>query len=289
MQNEPFSLPAVLPNSRSRRHRFVCNNYSDSDISYLDSLSCRYIVYGKENAPTTGTPHLQGFVVWHSAKTISSARTILRRCDVRTCEATSLANSMYCKKDGDFVERGDLPAEPSANGRAEIDRWNLAWDCAKTGDFEAIPSDIRIRSYTTLKRIHQDYMPAVLPLAGVCGTWIHGLSGTGKTRAVLAAYPDCYIKPRNLWWDGYQGESVVLLDDVDKYDVRLGGVLKHWADFAPFIAEVKGGSKKIRPQKLIVTSQYRLTEIWTDNETIDALSRRFVVIEKIRDQNIILL
>jgi len=61
--------------------------------------------------------------------------------------------------------------------------------------------------------------------------------------------------------DGYLDEPVVLLDDVDKFDRALGGRLKHWADFAPYIGEIKGGSRRIRPEKLIVTSQYTIEDI----------------------------
>lgn len=125
-----------------------------------------------------------------------------------------------------------------------------------------------------------DYMPRIEPLADVCGIWIFGESGAGKTRTVLAKYPDAYIKPRNNWWDGYQEEEVVVVDDVDKFDVALGGKLKHWGDFAPFIAEIKGGSRKIRPRLVIVTSQYTIGDIWKDRETQDALARRFRLVEK---------
>lgn len=131
-------------------------------------------------------------------------------------------------------------------------------------------------------------MPAVQPLDGVCGVWIHGLSGSGKTRAVLKAYPTCYIKPRNIWWDGYQNEEVVLVDDIDIFDRPLGGKLKHWADFSPFIGESKGGGLRLRPKKLIVTSQYKISDIWSDQETLDALMRRFTIIEKIQGQDIII-
>lgn len=123
-------------------------------------------------------------------------------------------------------------------------------------------------------------MPKVAPLPSVCGIWIYGLSGSGKTRAVLSLYPDCYIKPRNVWWDGYQSEEVVLVDDMDVFDKALGGKLKHWADFSPFIGETKGSSSRIRPFKLIVTSQYRISEIWEDEQTREALGRRFTVFEK---------
>jgi len=131
-----------------------------------------------------------------------------------------------------------------------------------------------------------DYMPRIDPLADVCGIWVFGESGAGKTRAVLAKYPDAYIKPRNNWWDGYQEEETIIVDDVDKFDVALGGKLKHWGDFAPFIAEIKGGSRKIRPKLVIVTSQYTIGDIWKDNETKDALARRFRLVEKVADRDI---
>lgn len=131
-------------------------------------------------------------------------------------------------------------------------------------------------------------MPAVEPLQSVCGIWLFGESGVGKTRAVLGAYPTAFIKPRNQWWDGYQEEEVVCIDDVDKFDVSLGGRLKHWGDFAPFIGEFKGGSRRIRPRLVIVTSQYVIGDIWKDRETIEALGRRFKLIEKLAGIDVVL-
>jgi len=281
-------MQVVVSTPRHRHFVFTLNNWTAADIDYLDSLPVRYLVYGKETAPSTGTPHLQGYIVFANGKTVTAARTVLRRCRIAVAAGTPSQASVYCKKDGDFVERGDLPADPAQRGSDEADRWITAWDSAKRGDFEAIPADIRIRSYSTLKRIFQDYMPAVLPLPDVCGIWIFGLSGSGKTRSVLQSFPDAFIKPRNQWWDGYQDEPTVLLDDVDKFDVKLGGALKHWADFAPFIAEIKGGSKKIRPRQLIITSQYCIGDIWQDAETRTALTRRFRFIEKIGGVDIII-
>jgi hypothetical protein len=153
---------------------------------------------------------------------------------------------------------------------------------------ESIDADIRIRCYPSLRRIEKDYMPPMERLDGPCGIWIHGVAGCGKTRSVMDAYPDLYPKPRNIWWDGYQNETVVLLDDIDKFNIGLGGLLKHWSDAYPFIGEAKGTSRKIRPTKFFVTSQYTIEDIWQDEPTREALRRRFNVIEKVLGQGIII-
>lgn len=278
-----------MPRSaRTRAYCFTWNNYPDTAEATLRALETRYIIFGKERAPGTGTPHLQGYVYWPNAKTVSACRRALPGCHVIMARGSPSSNRSYCSKEGDYVECGDLPSDAEAGGRDERSRWDLARLAAQEGRFETICSDIYLRCYGTIQRIFSDHMPRPMPLPGVCGLWIWGESGCGKTRAVVSAFPDCFIKPRNCWWDGYKGEAVVLVDDVDKFDVRLGGYFKHWADFTPFIGEVKGRSNRIRPSKLIVTSQYTIEEIWEDRQTRDALGRRFTVINKVAGQDIIL-
>lgn len=275
--------------SRSRHRNFTWTwNSPPDDLSALLALPTRYLCYGKETAPSTGRPHLQGFVSFSSAKTLSAAIKLLPGCHVAVSRGTAAQNRDYCSKEGDFFERGECPATPADGGSLERARWDQAWTLAKAGRLEDIDADIRLRYYATIRKIGMDYMPSRAPLESTCGIWIFGESGCGKTRAVMSTYPDAYPKPRNTWWDGYQDEDIVLLDDVDKFNVSLGGYLKHWADFCPFIGERKGGSIKIRPKKFIVTSQYRIEDIWLDDETREALARRFVVIEKIAGQDIII-
>lgn len=44
--------------------------------------------------------------------------------------------------------------------------------------------------------------------------WIVGKSGVGKSWYAKSFMP--YMKAQNKWWDGYEGQSEVLIDDFDK-------------------------------------------------------------------------
>jgi len=273
----------AMPRPTQRRSRAFCftfNNASVTDEELLLSLDCRYIVFGRELAPTTGTPHLQGFIYFTNGKTLRAARTALPGCHVEVAITVDEAIA-YCKKEGDFVEKGIKPASQQERGDAEKARWQSAWDFAKAGDIESIPADIRLRQYGSIRRIERDYMRPPALLSSPCGIWIHGPAGTGKTHSVYESYPELYSKNASKWWDGYQGQAVVLLDDIGpteaSWSVRH---LKMWSDRYPFIADNKGGSINIRPSKFIVTSQYTIETLFLDVETREALCRRFTVVEK---------
>lgn len=71
--------------------------------------------------------------------------------------------------------------------------------------------------------------------------WIYGESGTGKTRYAVGNYPKAYRKDHTKWWDGYNGESEVILDDLGKDHGYIGHYLKLWADRYAINGETKGG------------------------------------------------
>lgn len=279
-------------NGRSRSWCFTTNNYSEQQIEQLGLLECRYLLYGKELGSQTGTRHLQGYVVFKNAHRFNTVRGLLPGSSIRIARGNSLQNYNYCTKEGrEIFEKGERPLTPGEKGDQEKERWQQVIDAAKSGDLEKIQSDapdVFVRQYHTIKRIQQDFMETPEDLPDVCGLWITGLSGAGKSHAAYNTYPQAFRKPRNKWWDGYMGQEVVVIDDIGLTDIWAGGFLKNWADKFGFIGEFKGGSRTLRPRKLIVTSQYKIDQLWPDQETKDALERRFTVVEKIKNQNIII-
>lgn len=91
---------------------FTLNNYSDADITVLYQLgqTVKYLVFGKE-VGTSGTPHLQGFIVFHSNTRRNAAKLLIsNRAHLQVARGSAEQASLYCKKDNDFTEFGSLPA-----------------------------------------------------------------------------------------------------------------------------------------------------------------------------------
>ena len=88
-----------------------------------------------------------------------------------------------------------------------------------------------------------------------------------------------YPKLNNKWWDGYQGQQICIMEDVDKDTIKfLHHHLKIWADRWGFIGETKGGAVAPNHRWLVVTSNYSIHEILKDLEDrqlAQAITRRF--------------
>jgi len=128
-------------------------------------------------------------------------------------------------------------------GEATKEKWEQTKELAINGKIDEIDADVFIKYYTTLN-------------------------------------PDAYMKLPNKWWDGYQQQEYVIIDDFDKNHAVLGYHLKIWADRYAFSAEVKGSTIMIRPRNIIVTSNYHPKDIWGESpNTLGPILRRFRVTE----------
>lgn len=117
--------------------------------------------------------------------------------------------------------------------------WEEVKTKAQTGKLNEIPADIYVKHYHNLKAIAKDNLKPQREDGERDCRWYHGASGAGKSRRAFEEFPEAYRKMGNKWWDGYQGQKAVILEDLDPGHSVLGYHLKIWADRYPFIAESK--------------------------------------------------
>ena len=158
---------------KSRGYVFTVNNYTDEDIEYLDNFDCQYIIYGKEEAPTTGTKHLQGYVHFTNARSASSVRKLLKTYHIERRMGSIEQAVNYCKKEGNFKERGQLQITSMKN------QWAEAITLAEKGQVEVIKEEF--------PRLYLQYRKTFLsmqkfdtkPLEGdLQNEWWYGPTGT---------------------------------------------------------------------------------------------------------------
>ena len=121
---------------------FTLNNYTTEEVHACETAvgnrGIKYIIWGCEIAPNTGTPHLQGYMQTNDAhfdriKTLISSRLHLERQKGDSRQAVD-----YCKKDGQWEEHGSYvhiaaPAERQGK-RKDLDAVKEAIDAGKTFD-----------------------------------------------------------------------------------------------------------------------------------------------------------
>lgn len=134
-----------------------------------------------------------------------------------------------------------------------------------------------ITYYRSLKSIISDNPTSPEELKDTCGFWYWGRTGTGKSKAARDDFPGAYWKLPNKWWDGYKGEDVAIIDDVDDSHQELGYFLKIWTDLYPFRGEIKCGSIFIRPKTIVVTSNCHPSEIWSKANILEPIYRRMQI------------
>lgn len=97
---------------RTRRWVFTLNNPKGEINEFIESLTksvaTRYLVVGKELAPTTGTLHWQGFVEWENAATFNQMKQRIEGAHIEPAKGSNSQNRDYCTKGNDFAEYGQL-------------------------------------------------------------------------------------------------------------------------------------------------------------------------------------
>lgn len=236
---------------RPRRYGFTANNWTQAtkDQLKLFEKRCKYIVYGEEHAPTTGTPHLQGFIVLINGMSMKAIHKCVEGLSLFTIDGTDIQNITYTNKEGGNVYTyGELPHQ----GR----RTDLQGLIGRIKDGEStssiIPDLSNFQQIRTAELLLKYYEPKRHYKPEVQVFW--GSTGTGKTRKAWELMPECYNTTGTKWFDGYDGEHDVLIDEFRPDEFFTYQYMLKLLDRYPFRVEYKGGFRQFQAKRIIITA-----------------------------------
>lgn len=267
--------------SKSRAWLFTLNNPANNELALPESA--RYLVYQLESGES-GTPHLQGYILYSNAVRLASVRTFLPRAHWEKRRGNHKQAKDYCTKEETRVEGpwelGEEPRQGKRNDLEEIkEKINNGVSEREIADTH-FSSWIRyhrgFREYRNIRFEHTDTMPSV--------TVILGPTGTGKSHfARESAGPSAFWKPRGPWWCGYERETSVVIDEF--YGWLPWDSLLRICDRYPLRVECKGGSISWNGKDIYITSNSRIRNWYNERIKIEPFIRRVSKFMYIHDRD----
>lgn len=192
----------------------------------------------------------------------------------------------YVMKDGDYVEYGEFKTETDRKREKMLEKHemtkehnklvleNKVHELVDNGQLPII--QVPLMEKAKAQYIASKQMPGKI-IQREC-IWIYGKPGCGKSTWVRNKEEVIYEKnAENKWWDMYQHEEAVLIEDLDDKGAHLSHKLKIWADNFRFPAEIKGGQCYPTYTRLYVTSNYVPEHLFTEPALLEAIKRRFKI------------
>lgn len=112
--------------------------------------------------------------------------------------------------------------------------------------------------------------------------WFYGRTGTGKSRAASDENPNSYWKnPSHHWWDGYEHQETVIIDDYRCDFCKFSELLRLF-DRYPYQVQVKCGTREMVAKKIVVTAPKAPADMWENRteEDLAQLLRRIDLIKR---------
>ncbi len=277
------------------RYRAVCFTHNNpTEALMFDEEKMEYLVYQEEigdgtDAVPAGTYHFQGYCEFKVQTRLAAAKALLGGITVHIEPrmGTQEQAIAYCKKldtkipDTETFEEGT----PRVQGkRVDLEGFK---DAVKGGararDLVDDHFGIIARYPKFYHTLTQMYRPERSEEPVV--TLLIGPTGTGKTRRVMDEFgenPDFWRQPINngtMWFDGYDGQSIVLFDDFAGKASHLHlSTLLQLLDRYTITVPTKGGHTWWMPSKVFVTTNIEPRHWYTwenRGEQYVALARRF--------------
>ena len=269
-------------NPRARNYCVTLNNYSDEDYKNFCECKCKYIVVGKE-VGESGTPHLQTYVEFSEGVSLASLKKKLM-CKTLHAEpryGTAEEASDYCKKDGDYFEKGSISKQGARKDLIILKDEIMA---GKSVDSIVLEDPVKFHQYgRTLNKIEDLRMRGIYRTVMTKGIWYYGKTGVGKSHKAFEGYSPGthYVYPYdNGWWDGYTQQETVVINEFRGQDHMVLSKLLNLVDKWPCF--VKRRNREPLPfvsKRVIITSDRRPDLLYDFESGEEAqLMRRFDVI-----------
>lgn len=251
---------------------FTLNNPSSLLDFAAFTPEVEYAVYQKENAPTTGTPHYQGFVRFKARITRSALARLIPGAHLEIARGTIEENKTYCTKE---ESRSEGPWEygtiPQLHKGKRTD-WHAIKDMAQNGQTDREIADVfpghYARNFAGIQKLKALYVAerTEMPMVHV----ICGPPGTGKSHYARAQFPAAYWKaPNNKWWDQYDSEEDVVLDEFKGWFPYND--LNRLCDKYEYRVEIKGASVPCPARNVVLISNWHPFD-WYDLHRIQFAS-----------------
>ena len=208
------------------------NNPPTKDWDELVAMLSPAYMVGQLERGEAGTLHWQFAVQWQNPRSFAAIKKDLPLAHFEEVRSWAAAVT-YCQKadtrDSGPWEFGTRPT--GGSGKAQAEDWETWYQLAAEGKFKEIPAKIQIKHLGNLERIHRQNLKFI-DQTDVRGVWIWGAQSRQEPLCPPSAGSRGLLpKLNNKWWDGYQSQKVVIMEDVDKETVKfLHHHLKIWAD-----------------------------------------------------------
>lgn len=274
------------------------DDFSDLHISCMDAV--RYCTWQLELG-SQGTRHLQGWIVFKNRvrrTVIQQSSPLLRRAYTDVQRGSNRQAYDYARKSatrhGGPWEFGQCPDLDAPTGRAlsglPSNDGPTGWDTVRerilSGDRPmGLLRDGRIRSngiWQLANILWIDELRRATEQRGTCDiTVFTGPTGTGKSSAIWNLVTtegnhafNWVLTADTKWWDGYNMEPVVIMDDFEgEKQVHFRRLLNIW-DRYPTEVEIKGGFRPLKANKFYVSSNLPPSSWYPGQADLTPLYRR---------------
>lgn len=301
----------IMPSSspKSKFWCFTINNPTPEDLQHLQQwpqeIKPTTLIAALEKATTW---HVQGYVEFSNSIRMTRIKKHLTRAHLERRKGTRENNLIYCLKQCDEISSVLLtnsePIDQDLHPTIRLATWPLIYGL--DGPWETILNEAKNKQesklprreallkmkeildnkgtlkdcfdqyfihatacyksliyYKTLTSIPRTEKPRVLVLQGP--------TGTGKSKFCLDNYPNAYWKQRSNWWDGYEDQDAVIIDEF--YGWLPFDLCLRLCDHYPLLVETKGGNVNFSSKTIVFTSN-NLPNSWWKNVYFQSFARR---------------